>query len=445
MAKKYDLVIVGAGPCGLMAGRVASENGLKVAVLDRKTEIWRNRRFDGGVVGINEYTFGQLALFNPRDKRLSFPVGGFSVPYDGPYTNVFGFCINSPGGKKVRFGDWRDLSKDPEKNRVAIALNKEVLLKRMLEDCDKLGGVDIYNNTNVTDVKAGNGKVTVSGGGQEFEAPFVVAADGANARVARLMGFNKERAFFATSRHIGIEVEGVEYDELNGFNIVLSMEGYYSVLPMYKEGIYHISHLTHDWKVDLDKKVEWFMKESPVYSNWFKKARVIKEGNTSCIVNVYMALEDPFKDNVILASDATWIQEVSIPTAICFGWKVANAVTRALHDGKVNREGIQSYLDWYRTNCYEEYGKRKMIAIDLQKCLSAEDIDYMAELPLKEGKVFPGTMDFHLLFKLLGDTYLELFPRISEERPDIMEKMLAMRNEMDEAGEVRRKMGFATK
>jgi hypothetical protein len=158
-----------------------------------------------------------------------------------------------------------------------------------------------------------------------------------------------------------------------------------------------------------------------------------------------MALEDPFKDNVILASDATWIQEVSIPTAICFGWKVANAVTLALHDGKVNREGIQSYLDWYRTNCYEEYGKRKMVAIDLQKCLSAEDIDYMAELPSKEGKVFPRTMDFHLLFKLLGDTYLELFPRISEERPDIMEKMLAMRNEMDEAGEVRRKMGFATK
>jgi flavin-dependent dehydrogenase len=66
MAKKYDLIIVGGGPCGLMAGRVAGENGLKVAVLDRKTEIWRNRRFDGGVVGINEYTFGQLALFNPR-------------------------------------------------------------------------------------------------------------------------------------------------------------------------------------------------------------------------------------------------------------------------------------------------------------------------------------------------------------------------------------------
>lgn len=444
MAKKYDLLIVGGGPAGLMAGRVAGENGLKVAVLDRKKEIWKNRRFDGGVFAINEYTFGQLALFNPRDKRISFPVGGFSVRYDGPYQNVFGFCINSPGGKRLRFGDWKELAKNPEKNRVAIALDKEVLLKRLLEDC-RATSVDVCAGVNVTDVKAGGNKVTVIGNGEEYEAPFVIAADGANSRVARIMGFNKERNFFATSRHIAVEVEGVDYDDLNGFNIVLTMEGFFSVLPMFKKGVYHIGHLTHDWKVDLDKKVEWFMKESPVYSNWFKKAKVLKEGNTSCIVNVYMALEDPFKDNVILVSDAAWIQEVSIPTAICFGWKVANAVTMALHDGKPNREGIQSYLDWYKTNCYEEYGKRKMVAIDLQKYLSAEDLDYMAELPSKEGKVFPGTMDFHLLFKLLGDTYMELFPKISEDRPDIMEKMMGMRNEMDEAGEAKRKMGFATR
>ena len=73
MAKKYDLVIVGAGPAGLMAGRIAAENGLKVVILERKTDICKVRRFDGGVFAINEYTFGQLALYNERDKRISFP------------------------------------------------------------------------------------------------------------------------------------------------------------------------------------------------------------------------------------------------------------------------------------------------------------------------------------------------------------------------------------
>ena len=44
MAKKYDLVIVGAGPAGLMAAKTAGEYGLKVALLERKRDIAEIRR-----------------------------------------------------------------------------------------------------------------------------------------------------------------------------------------------------------------------------------------------------------------------------------------------------------------------------------------------------------------------------------------------------------------
>ncbi len=439
MAKQYDLVIVGAGPAGLMAGKVAAENGLNVVVLERKTDICKVRRFDGGVFAINEYTFGQLALFNEREKRISFPVGGFSVRYDGPYTNIFGFHLYSPGGKRLCFGDWKTLSKEPVKNRVAIALHKETLLERMLEDCLAMGA-HVLPNVNVTAVKTGRNRVIVTGNGEEYEAPFLVAADGANSRVARLTGFNQDREFFATSRHIGYEVAGMDYDELNGFIIALTEQGFYSILPSYEEGVHHVGHLTHDYAVDLHAAMQWFIRESPVFSSWFKNATVRATGLTGCVVNVYRAVADPFKNNVILISDATWIQEVSIPIAICFGWKVANAVTLALHDGNINRQGVQSYLEWYENNFYRQYGGRKMVAIELQKFLAPEALDYLAEMPRT---VFRQTMDFHYLFQVLGETYGgDGLVRIAEERPDIMEKLIEARTHMTEAAEQRRAKGF---
>ncbi len=37
MAAKFDLIVVGGGPAGLEAAKTAAENGLKVALLERKT------------------------------------------------------------------------------------------------------------------------------------------------------------------------------------------------------------------------------------------------------------------------------------------------------------------------------------------------------------------------------------------------------------------------
>ena len=97
MTKRYDLIVLGAGPAGLMAARTAAENGLSVALLERKTDIPTIRRLDGGAIGINEYLFGQMTLFNPQAKRLCFPTSGFSVPYDGPFNNIYGFQIDLAG------------------------------------------------------------------------------------------------------------------------------------------------------------------------------------------------------------------------------------------------------------------------------------------------------------------------------------------------------------
>ncbi|MBW1856165.1 MAG: NAD(P)/FAD-dependent oxidoreductase [Deltaproteobacteria bacterium] len=86
MAKKYDLVIVGGGPAGLMAAKVAGENGLKTALLERKTDATKIRRVDGGNLNpVNEYIFEQTVTFNSEAPVVS--------PF--PMTARTGMCLGS--------------------------------------------------------------------------------------------------------------------------------------------------------------------------------------------------------------------------------------------------------------------------------------------------------------------------------------------------------------
>ena len=77
-----------------------------------------------------------------------------------------------------------------------------------------------------------------------------------------------------------------------------------------------------------------------------------------------------------------------------------------------------------------------------QDYLTGEEIDYLADL-VKEP--LPATMNFFELFNLLGSTYAELLPTIEQERPEVMERLLEMRANMEDFREKRIKVGFPNK
>lgn len=437
MAKKYDLVIVGGGPAGLMAARVAGENGLKTALLERKTEITKVRRVDGGGLSpINEYLFGEILTFNPKAKRIGFPVSGISIRYDGPYRDMYGFRFYSPGGRVFTFGDHEKLKKDPEKNRVGLSLDKELMLKGLLEDAEA-GGVDIFPGTNVTGIEKKESGVVVTGNGKPFEGAFVIAADGVNSRIARIMGMNKERSFSATYSYRVWYLEGIEIPDIEGISFVFTMDGSFFVGSACHKGLYHVGASSYRPGDDLNAELTKFVYEDKVYSPWFKGAK--KTGECACVVNLLSPIKEPFKDNVLFIGDTAWLMEFSNAAAIVTGWKAANEVTLAILDGKINKEGISGYLEWWEKKFYEPYGQMDFKAIKLQDFLNAGDIDYLAGL-IKEPLI--STMNFYKMLDTIGTTYEGLFPVIQEERPDVMEKLMEMVNQMDEIEKEAKKAGF---
>jgi flavin-dependent dehydrogenase len=437
MTKKYDLVIVGAGPAGLMAARVAGENGLKTALLERKTDIARSRRVDGGgLVTMNEYMSGEVLTYSPKAKRIGFPGSGISVRYDGPYQNLFGFRFYSPGGKHFAFGDQEEMKKDPEKNRRGVAIDKTLLQKGLLEDVEA-AGVDIFPGTNVTGIESKPGSAVVTGNGEAFEGTFVFAADGANSRIASLMGMNKQRKYIGMLMDRVWHLEGLDLPHVNGINFIFTMYGDFFVTTVCHENEFHLGASTYNPRDDLEPNLKRIMYEDEVYSPWFKGAK--KVGESTCVVNMYSAIKEPYKDNVLFVGDSAWLLELTNPFAILCGWKAANTVTMALIDGKINKEAFSSYVEWWQEKFYEPYGSMEFKPIHLSQFINAEELDYLADL-IKDP--LPVTMNFYKMLSTVGNTFGELFPVIQEERPVLMEKLMDMVNKMDEIEEEAAKAGF---
>ena len=438
MRKIYDYVVVGAGPAGAISAKVAAEAGLEVALLERKMDITVIRRCCTACLGLKDEFMGDIQHFDDKTRRLILPRSGFSVKYDGPYRNVYGFHLASPFGTRVRLGDVKKGAAIGTDARVAVAVDKGLFIKGIVDECTA-NGVKTYFNTNVIDVWNEPDCVVVSDSkGNQYRGKFVLAADGVNSRLMRRLGLNQGRKWLGTYKDRAWDFEGVAFEEMEALIFCMGWKCSISLAPHIDEKLYHVAAASYDWRVDLEAGMQEFM-QSKTFSPWFKNAR---EGGhrTSCVSNIYSTIPMPFKNNVIIAGDAAWMQECAIGGALMMGWKAGNAVTLAIKQNQINKEGVSDYINWYAKDLIGRYGTGGGSGLDFNDYFTAEDMDYLAsiiEKPLR------ATLDFYTVYRGIGKAYLDQFPRIQDERPDIMEKLFSIRNVHPEVGlQKRRRNGF---
>jgi flavin-dependent dehydrogenase len=425
VAKKYDVIVVGAGPAGFLAAKAAGENGLEVALLERKPDpTIMDRACLQTLISANEYFFRNLLRYNARDKRICFSSDGFSFKYDGPYINLYSLAAYTPNGHKIEHGDVKEQKGKGEHGRIGIGLDKEALFRNLLEEV-KACSVEVFPGINVQKVTTTADGVRAEGSGQSFEGRYLIAADGVNSRVAEVMGFNKDRYYYCNLYALSYYLSGVEMPEPEQVSLVWAygkegaFRGY--IMPRPIKGEYYLLLLTVDPRVNLEAGVDYFMTEA-ICAPWFKKAKKLKAFSAVC--NCYSPIIEPYKDRVLVAGDVGATQELENNGAMVSGWKAGQAISTAVQEENLGLEvtGVSRYINWWKEtyinpHCSELYMTGMSMAYILT---TAEEMNYVYGL-VKEPAA--ACWNPYTASNALRGSMAKAIAITQKERPDIFQKL----------------------
>jgi len=419
MAMKYDLLVVGGGPGGLMAAKTAAEDGLKVALVERKKVITDTSRLDTGFTSISfsvsgepikKYGYlGPISLEVGTDKtRVHFPDLGFSIDYSGPLRPYLRWICFSPSGYQI----YRETSR-----LFGFFWSKETLLAGLLAEVKKAGAEVLTETMAIGAENTPDGvkvRVRTKSGEETLEAKKAIAADGWGSRIVDSLGLNKNRKVTSgrAVRGLGYVLEGVETElRLNTWlNFTVPSLNPTGSIAM-AMGIGDTSQLATATMGDTSpsEALDKLMK-LPAFAPWFRNARIVgKMATAGGAEHVQLPpIMEPAAGNALIISDACGI-EATNPGAIASGYQSAKATLKEINGQK----GYSEYTSWHQKSFANLHPASKKAAaryMALCKVCSDKEVDYLYSMLQGEVGLPP----------VLVAQNLE---RIKSERPELYQKL----------------------
>ena len=416
----YDVIVVGCGPTGLMAIAELKEKGISVLGVDKKPRLDKNIRSASGFFIDGQEMNGEcIQLESLRGKtKITYTKCGFSLEYSSLMEGIHHSHIISNSGSHFQATS--------RKKPLYHIFNPTT----WLSDCYKRAknlGISFMTNTVVIRIRQINGgvEVTTRTKGKTISKTCrkLIASDGLQSRIARILGLNKNRICYGKGPTIEYEMINVDCPldrgdiYVTGENNIGRQGGIILVPSPRGEDAYRLETMSALPGGAAYNIIEFFTKKSP-YAKWFKKAEIVEK--SGAIVEIFTSIKTPYLGNILLAGDAAAFAECLYQGATMCGYMAAQAVENELK----GKNGFREYTNWW--NSFFEWNRDPQRMADYVKrtlflrFFTQDEIDFLFDLSKKHPAVVDemeaGVFDY-------TNAVMDHFLRLSSIPGQLREKM----------------------
>jgi len=327
----YDAIIIGGGPCGLIAARDIARQGAEVCVIEKSAEIGYPVKCSG--------LFSKSGL-----KQLDVDVSDSFI-----CSTIRGGRFHSPGGEEFLAYSKQDR---------AVVVERKMFDKELAKDAVR-AGAEIKLKTTALDIKRNGGvnvKINEMGEEKTISSKLLIGADGAGSQVARWTGIARENKFVS-----GVQVEVVAADIEDdvaevyfGKNVAPGFYGW--ILPkgeVYEVGVGSTGGSTKTPRELLNQ----FMTNHPVASKKIDSKSLLEFNSGAIPVG---GPRETVSENIMLVGDAAGQTKAStgggvITGGICARIAASAAIT-AIEENNFSQEFLlNSYDRKWRSELEQEF------------------------------------------------------------------------------------------